>query len=101
MGRVGLAATPARTQNSIAVIGQGAGTVPEHPNPEFVDHGSWRIEMLANNSGFPITLGRDEFGRRFSGPGLNQKVYLDPMGWREHSRDESPFGCVHGNAEGR
>jgi putative restriction endonuclease len=42
-------------------------------NTEFIDHGSWRIDMLANNSGFPITQGRDEFGRRFSGPGLNQK----------------------------
>jgi hypothetical protein len=42
-------------------------------NGKFVDHDSWRIEMLANNSGFPISQGRDEFGRRFSGPGLNQK----------------------------
>ena len=46
--------------------------MPENPNTDF-DHGAWRIEMLANNSGFPITQGRDEFGRRFSGPGLNQK----------------------------
>ena len=29
--------------------------------------------MLANNSGFPITQGRDEFEHRFSGPGLNQE----------------------------
>jgi HNH endonuclease len=29
--------------------------------------------MLANNSGFPITQERDEFGHRFSGPGLNQR----------------------------
>ena len=42
-------------------------------NGKFVDHNSWRIEMLANNSGFPISQGRDEFGHRFSGPGLNQK----------------------------
>jgi putative restriction endonuclease len=47
--------------------------VPENSKTEFVDYGSWRIEMLANNSGFPITQGRDEFGYRFSGPGLDQK----------------------------
>ena len=47
--------------------------MPENLKTEFIDHGSWRIEMLANNSGFPITQGSDEFGRRFSGPGLNQK----------------------------
>jgi hypothetical protein len=38
-----------------------------------IDHGSWRIEMLANTSGFPISLGRDDFGYRFCGPGLNGK----------------------------
>ncbi len=38
-----------------------------------IDHGSWRIEMLANTSGFPISLGRDDFGYRFGGPGLNGK----------------------------
>lgn len=38
-----------------------------------VDSGSWRIEMLANNSGFPISLGRDDFGFGFGGPGLNGK----------------------------
>jgi hypothetical protein len=38
------------------------------------DHGSWRIEMLANTSGFPISLGPDEFGWRFGGPGLNGKT---------------------------
>ena len=38
-----------------------------------VDPGSWRIEMLANNSGFPISLGRDDFGYRFGGPALNGK----------------------------
>jgi putative restriction endonuclease len=37
------------------------------------EHGSWRIEMLANTSGFPINLGRDDFGYRFGGPGLNGK----------------------------
>ncbi len=37
------------------------------------NHGSWRIEMLANTSGFPISLGRDDFGYRFGGPGLNGK----------------------------
>ncbi len=37
------------------------------------DHGSWRIEMLATTSGFPISLGRDDFGYRFGGPGLNGK----------------------------
>jgi putative restriction endonuclease len=47
--------------------------VPENPNPKFADHDSWRIEMLANNSGFPITQGRNEFGLHFSGPGLNEK----------------------------
>jgi len=38
-----------------------------------VNAGSWRIEMLANNSGFPISLGRDDFGYGFGGPGLNGK----------------------------
>jgi hypothetical protein len=38
-----------------------------------IDQGSWRIEMLANTSGFPINQGRDEFGYRFGGPGLNGK----------------------------
>ena len=47
--------------------------MPEYSKTEFIDHGSWRIEMLANNSGFPITQGSDEFGRRFSGPALNEK----------------------------
>lgn len=38
-----------------------------------MDFGSWRIEMLANNSGFPISMGRDDFGFGFGGPGLNGK----------------------------
>jgi len=38
------------------------------------DHGAWRIEMLANTSGFPISLGPDEFGWHFGGPGLNGKT---------------------------
>jgi hypothetical protein len=38
------------------------------------EHGSWRIEMLANTSGFPISLGPDDFGYRFGGPGLNGKT---------------------------
>ncbi len=47
--------------------------VPENSHAEMTDHGSWRIEMLANTSGFPINLGRDDFGYRFGGPGLNGK----------------------------
>ncbi len=38
-----------------------------------VDHGPWRIEMLAKSSGFPISQGRDDFGYRFGGPALNGK----------------------------
>jgi hypothetical protein len=75
--------------------------VLEISDGKFVDHGSWRIEMLANNSGFPITQGRDEFGRRFSGPGLNQKSVSIRWAGGGHSCDEGSFKCVHGNAEGR
>ena len=32
--------------------------VPDDPQRGIMDHDSWRIEMLANNSGFPITQGR-------------------------------------------
>ena len=42
--------------------------MPENSHAEMLDHGSWRIEMLANTSGFPISLGRDDFGYRFGGP---------------------------------
>jgi hypothetical protein len=38
-----------------------------------VNPGLWRIEMLANKSGFPISLGPDDFGFRFGGPALNRK----------------------------
>ena len=38
-----------------------------------INPGPWRIEMLASSSGFPISLGCDDFGYRFGGPALNGK----------------------------
>ena len=45
----------------------------ENPSATPNDHGPWRLEMLANSSGFPISQGRDDFGYRFGGPALNGK----------------------------
>ncbi len=50
-----------------------ARQVSENSHAEMTGYSSWRIEMLANTSGFPISLGRDDFGYRFGGPGLNGK----------------------------
>jgi hypothetical protein len=47
--------------------------LPDHPGSIPIDQRSWWIEMLANNSGLPISQGRDDFGYRFGGPALNGK----------------------------
>jgi hypothetical protein len=43
---------------------------------EMIDHGARRIEMFVNASGIPISLGRDDFGYRFCGPGLGEIGFL-------------------------
>lgn len=53
---------------------EGESQVTDAPQRDVMGHGSWRIEMLANTSGFPISLGRDDFGHCFGGPGLNGKT---------------------------
>jgi hypothetical protein len=48
-------------------------TLLDNQSPGAIDHGPWRIEMLANGNGFPNNQGADDFGYRFGGPGLNGK----------------------------
>jgi len=39
-----------------------------------VEPNEWRIQMLATGSGFPNSLGFDDFGLRLGGPGMNGKT---------------------------
>jgi hypothetical protein len=65
------------TQNSLQLSGGqiafGEPIVQDNLGSGPIDQRSWWIEMLANNSGFPISQGRDDFGYRFGGPALNGK----------------------------
>jgi hypothetical protein len=65
--------TQNRPRTTVAPVVVGASILQDNPGSIPVDQRSWWIEMLANNSGFPISQGRDDFGYRFGGPALNGK----------------------------